>query len=367
MAPDLNSLPPSSPPPTLPAAVSRSMYSPSSNAEASIAMGGESPPVASRSGSISLQAAATMNAGLQREPSRRSSSGSLSRNRQSPSAGRRRSVVLHNLQLNDPSIPSPGEMVNESSGVAGGHSSVSPQPITGSPLMSGGNSHHRDRAPSLGELHQELEAEQEAQVNRLLQMIRQQQVQLQHLQASQGQPPSTVAAEDGTPTSELSSSLPHQQAAPAPLSPYPPVPPLSSSTPRSPVFSHPRSSFDTNRSERPSRRSSHATSSPRLRSTSISAEGGEPWLLGGGRDESAFYQAETQSLIRENQMLRHRIRELERQVNDPSTHSNVTREPTHPSHLLQSTSISEDTGAAGPSSVAVTEASTPAASTPKHD
>ncbi|KAK8059583.1 hypothetical protein PG996_009513 [Apiospora saccharicola] len=370
MAPDLNSLPPSSPP-SLPAAASRSMHSPNSSTEASIAMGGESPPVASRSGSISLQAAATMNAGLQREPSRRSSSGSISRNRQSPSAGRRRSAVLHNLQLNDPTIPSPGEMVHESTGgVAGGHSSVGPQPIVGSPLMSGGNSHHRDRAPSLGELHQELEAEQEAQVNRLLQMIRQQQVQLQHLQASQGgQPPSTVAAEDGTPTSELPSSLPSQQAAPAPLSPYPPLPPLSSSTPRSPVISHPRSSFDINRSERPSRRSSHATSSPRLRSTSISAEGGEPWLLGGGRDESAFYQAETQSLVRENQMLRHRIRELERQVNDSShAHSFVTREPTHPSHLLQSTSISEDnSGAGGPSSVAVTEASTPAASTPKHD
>lgn len=29
-----------------------------------------------------------------------------------------------------------------------------------------------------------------------------------------------------------------------------------------------------------------------------------------GRDESAFYQAETQMLVRENQMLRHRIREL---------------------------------------------------------
>ncbi|KAK8042726.1 hypothetical protein PG994_013209 [Apiospora phragmitis] len=360
MAPHLNSLPPSSPP-SLPVAVSRSMHSSNSHAEASIAMGGESPPHASRSGSISLQAAATMNAGLQREPSRRSSSGSLPRHRQSSSAGRRRSVVLHNLQLNDPSIPSPGEMAHESTGVAGGHSSVSPQPIMGSPLMSGGNAHHRDRAPSLGELHQELEAEQEAQVNRLLQMIRQQQVQLQHLQASQGQPPSTVAAEDGTPTSELSSSLPQQQAAPAPLSPYPPLPHYRA-RPRDPP------SFDINRSERPSRRSSHATSSPRLRSTSISVEGGEPWLLGGGRDEGAFYQAETQSLIRENQMLRHRIRELERQVNDPHAHSYVTREPTHPSHLLQSTSISEDiSGGGGPSSVAVTEASTPAASTPKHD
>ncbi|KAK8118667.1 uncharacterized protein PG998_003293 [Apiospora kogelbergensis] len=166
MAPDLNSLPPSSPP-VLPAAASRSMHSPNLNSEASIAMGGESPPLASRSGSISLQAAATMNAGLQREPSR---------------------------------------------------------PHYRIAFDVWGNSHHRDRAPSLGELHQELEAEQEAQVNRLLQMIRLQQVQLQHLQGSQGQPPSTVAAEDGTPTSELSSSLPQHQGVPTPLSPYPPVP-----------------------------------------------------------------------------------------------------------------------------------------------
>lgn len=45
-----------------------------------------------------------------------------------------------NLQLNDPAVPAPGEMVSEH-GI--------PQ-------------HHR--APSLGELHQELEAEQEAHV-----------------------------------------------------------------------------------------------------------------------------------------------------------------------------------------------------------
>lgn len=49
--------------------------------------------------------------------------------------------------------------------------------------------------------------------------------------------------------------------------------------------------------------------SPRLRSTSISGDSGDHWVLG-GRDESAFYQAETQMLVRENQMLRHRIRDL---------------------------------------------------------
>lgn len=45
-------------------------------------------------------------------------------------------------------------------------------------------SHHR-RQPSLGELHQELENEQEAQVNRLLQMIRLQQDELSALRRQQ--------------------------------------------------------------------------------------------------------------------------------------------------------------------------------------
>jgi len=48
--------------------------------------------------------------------------------------------------------------------------------------------------------------------------------------------------------------------------------------------------------------------SPRLRSTSISGELGDG--VPTGRDESAFYQAETSMLVRENQMLRHRIKEL---------------------------------------------------------
>lgn len=69
-----------------------------------------------------------------------------------------------NIQLNDPAVPGPGEMVLESQGST--VRSGSPQPFSGSPLLGGpGDPHHR--APSLGELHQELEAEQEAQVVRL--------------------------------------------------------------------------------------------------------------------------------------------------------------------------------------------------------
>lgn len=67
-----------------------------------------------------------------------------------------------NLQLNDPALPGPGEMAVEHS--ASSAQRLSPQPLSGSPHMA--DPHHH-RAPSLGELHQELEAEQEAHVVRL--------------------------------------------------------------------------------------------------------------------------------------------------------------------------------------------------------
>lgn len=137
-------------------------------------------------------------------------------------------------------------------------------------------------------------------------MIRQQQLQLQQLQAAQGHSHTSVAAEDATPTSERSSSA----ILPTPIT-QPIFPALSSSVPRSPVLSHPRSSFDIARDalHRRSRTPSRGAPSPRMRSTSISGENGEPHLSG-VRDEIAYYQAETQSLSRENQMLHHRIREL---------------------------------------------------------
>jgi hypothetical protein len=223
-----------------------------------------------------------------------------------------------NLQLNDPSVPSPGEIISEAQ--LPSYRTASPQSLSGSPIISTGDPHH-NRAPSLGEIHQELEQEQEAQVvyleslncierpqltntsvqNRLLQMIRQQQQQLQQLQQAGGQPQPPVI-DESTPTSErsmsFSANIPHQQTS-------------SISTPRSPTAAlHPRSSFDLARADIHRRsRTPSRTASPRLRSTSISNETGEPWNLG-GRDESAFYQAETQMMIRENQMLRQRIREL---------------------------------------------------------
>jgi len=71
---------------------------------------------------------------------------------------------------------------------------------------------------------------------------------------------------------------------------------------------------------------------------------GEEQMGLGGRDESAFYQAETQMLIRENQMLKHRIRDLEKQLSEAvgAGNTSVTHEPSHTSHLIHSTSASED-------------------------
>lgn len=60
-----------------------------------------------------------------------------------------------NLQLNDPSVPAPGEMFQD-------HMRTSPQPVSGAVMPPDANRHHR--TPSLGELHQELEAEQEGHV-----------------------------------------------------------------------------------------------------------------------------------------------------------------------------------------------------------
>jgi len=65
------------------------------------------------------------------------------------------------LQLNDPSLPAPGEMV--SANQVNTYRTSSPHSLAGSPIIATGD-HHHSRTPSLGEIHQELEQEQEAQV-----------------------------------------------------------------------------------------------------------------------------------------------------------------------------------------------------------
>jgi hypothetical protein len=88
-----------------------------------------------------------MNAGIQNEETRRSSSGSM---RREVERARRRSSIRVNLNLNDPALPAPGEMQMQRS----------PSTRSRGPAQSP----HHERAPSLGELHQEIEYEQEGQV-----------------------------------------------------------------------------------------------------------------------------------------------------------------------------------------------------------
>ncbi|KAF2028309.1 hypothetical protein EK21DRAFT_70080 [Setomelanomma holmii] len=292
MAPDINSLPPSSPSPSN--GTSRTQ-SPS----ATRTMASSSPH--------SLAATAAMNAGIQNEETRRSSSGSM---RREVERARRRSSIRLNLNLNDPNVPAPGEMQRSPSAARSRGLPQSP---------------HHERTPSLGELHQELEYEQEGQVNRLLNMIRQQQAQITTLQANQQQP-SSSAVDDSTPTSERSMSL--SQSAHASHAAISPLPITNQPRSHSPfgIGSISRQSSFADRS----RGDSH-TGSPALRP--MSGQGGvydyNDMLPGSatGRDESAFYQAETQNLTRENQMLKLRIRELERQLADMNPTSPVTRSP----------------------------------------
>ncbi|KAJ5339772.1 hypothetical protein N7452_006500 [Penicillium brevicompactum] len=274
MSPDLNSLPPSR----------------SSSISSSVQA--RNMPAAPASG-------APGNPNASPRPSRGSSIGRLSVSEQ------RRSVAGINLNLNDMQANSEAPADHRSSM---GHAfrTASP-PSHGSPVFATADPHHQ-RAPSLGELHQELEQEQEAQVNRLLQMIRSQQAQLHQYQQNQPQqnPQSSAAIDDTTPSSERSAFFP----------PGPAPPPASNRLSIS-------SSFSNRRLSRPSSQ----TTSPNLRPLdSRGPEGVEPFpglrdnlSRRGSRDESAFYQAEASSLGRENLLLRQRIRELERQIGELTT------------------------------------------------
>lgn len=211
---------------------------------------------------------------------------------------------MNNLSINDPALPAPGEMQHSSGG-----NSVSPRTGRRSIALSTADPHHH-RQPSLGELHQELESEQEAQVNRLLSMIRSQQDQLAALQRQQPEasptsteqtrfptPPSTIPTPGGTATTEHSSPRSGSISGP----PHPTHGHFNRPTSLSRQSSARLSNAGTN---------SHGTS-PALRPASGSlGPVTEDFLLSGTRDECAFYQAETQTLTRENQMLKLRIREL---------------------------------------------------------
>lgn len=326
--PDLNSLPPSR-------SMSSSPMQPRSMQTAAAVAA--SPPnrqqtPSPRASSISLATAAITNAANE---SRRSS---LS-NRGSPRLGRmpsdrRRSQVAVNLNLNDPTLPSPGELSSSDPRVGMSHSfaSASPPTIGGRSAIATGDPHHQ-RQPSLGEIHNELEQEQEAQVNRMLQMIREQQLQLDALRTTQSEQNSRMSSmpnsavtgnsnavlDDETPASERSISFPSIHPA------VPAVPQLT---------------------RRISRGPSSASRSPALRplpghESSVGTTGEWPpsplentARRNSFRDETAFYQAETANLTRENQMLRMRIRDLEKQISELSAAPANT--PATPSNLVTS-------------------------------
>ncbi|KAK8223960.1 hypothetical protein HDK90DRAFT_421942 [Phyllosticta capitalensis] len=290
MPPDLNSLPPSRSP-----SISNSNNTMSSHQS-------PSPTTPAHHAPHSIQVAAMLNANEERR-----SSSSSQRNSNSTSAGRRRSSVRMQLNLMDPNLPQPSE--------------IQMSPTLHSHRPSWPASPQHQRAPSLGEIHQELESEQEAQVNRLLHMIRRQQAEIATLRSAE---PSAI--DDSTPSSEQSLSLPHSATASQSN-----VSQIAPPRPRSPLPG--QGSLSRNSSHRRSRNSSW-TGSPALRPTSHHSESGD-WQLGatGNRDESAFYQAETQMLTRENQMLKMRIRELERQLHHLNPTSPITQAPATTSNL----------------------------------
>ena len=146
--------------------------------------------------------------------------------------------------------------------------------------------------------------EQEAQVNRLLNMIR-----LQQIQNQQNPGGSEDAASSTGATFDSSSTTTRA---------------------RSPGVASVDSRFrrEGERGLRASSRASstRATGSPALGPvgavTGVLEEG--HWNLGGSRDEASFYMAETQMLVRENEMLKKRVRELERQVTELSTSTSTS-------------------------------------------
>ncbi|KAF1823524.1 uncharacterized protein K489DRAFT_388287 [Dissoconium aciculare CBS 342.82] len=175
--------------------------------------------------------------------------------------------------INNPAIPAPGEMQPSTISHSG-----SPTRRRRSFALHPTQAQHR-RQPSLGELHQELENEQEAQVNRLLHMIRLQQDELDTLRRQRDDQHGLSFS-----ATELAGIFTSQN-----------VPPSSSRSSTRFSIPGPRSQDTSPHSMRLSESTTLATDRALLEIT---------------RDESAFYQAETQSLTRENQMLKLRIREL---------------------------------------------------------
>lgn len=165
--------------------------------------------------------------------------------------------------------------------------------------------------------------------------------------------PSSVAVmDDSTPTSERSFYIPNTL-------PFPPAP---QALPRG-----------NRRNSRP--RTGSSGTSPALQPIPIhthheashSSYGSVEWppspveiaRRNSSRDESAYYQAETATLTRENQMLRLRIRELERQVNELNANMSGTHSlpniPGTASNLTLSTTTEREDADGSQASMVVAE------------
>lgn len=158
MAPDLNSLPPSRSSTSSPLHT-RNLPSSSIMEGAHGNNNGASQTASSQSPS----AVPISTSDLSRRLSLNGHRGSPRSSQPSISEGRRRSgpgIGMH-LNLNDP--PGTDQREHRSSSISNYFRNASPSSLGGSPIIGTGDPHHQ-RAPSLGELHQELEQEQEAQV-----------------------------------------------------------------------------------------------------------------------------------------------------------------------------------------------------------
>ncbi|KAF3176532.1 hypothetical protein TWF225_005085 [Orbilia oligospora] len=186
----------------------------------------------------------------------------------------------------------------------------------------------RHRPANVAELHQELEREQEGVVNRLLGQI---------TRVAQN----VAATHPGTNPDDIAAAAVPLSASPqlaAPIHSGPPGhhhhPPSVTDMPssfspaigrsRSPAPSghhgygggyHHNTSHSRHNSLSTRSRNSSRTSSPLLLPVGMESSvwpqtANDPFLMG-GRDEVAFYKAETDMLLRENEMLKRRIKELE--------------------------------------------------------
>lgn len=172
--------------------------------------------------------------------------------------------------------------------------SASPPALGSTQLVSNGDPNHQ-RNLSFSEIHEELEQEQEAQVNRMMRIIRNQQLYLDQIRVPNDlhETEAFDIPQSNVITSELASYLPTSPTRPS-------CPP----TPRSPT----------------SRSLTHGTYANNFTPSPLLSDRGSPRLAGIRRgrrsidDELNYYEAEASWLARENQMLRMRVRKLEKQI-----------------------------------------------------